>query len=160
MSTETAVYIDAIVRDAVDSASDPDPHVIARDVLATIADADVRNVLRQVLIDRVRIVVSEYRRAVIRQTVSASHSPRWDAAGDDYARIFRTPIHCGDRGDKFLGECDREDVLARAAIYRTKQAEMGVWAERFESLARLMRSSRVRVVSDLPAEKVAETLDA
>jgi hypothetical protein len=145
--------LDHVIRDKLEEVDDPDPQHIAEAVVNALPDAELRDALVTSLSARIRIMIWNARRS-IRPNASA----KWADASSAF-RIFRMRVTIGQNQWKFLGECSMDDVKALAAI-RLAHAEASKKAgEQFVALADLMKENKAKVVGDLPAEKVAETLN-
>lgn len=144
--------LNGLIRDALASWKEPDPHVIARRLLARIPDEHVRDALAACLHDRVRLEVTRQRmsepprEAGTAGQIRSKGKSRWQ----NFAPILMRR-YCIAGEWKLLGECTAADCDLAADDYAKRAAEQAAIEARFRALAEQIRREGVERVADLAA---------
>lgn len=144
----------------------PDPHVVAEAVLAAVPSRHLRTALAEVLPDYVRHFryyvgvddpgTDQASRDTQSGTVrsgSSSVSARWKEAG----AVFRRRVFTGEAW-LFLGDCSVTHLAAVADLRRAMAKANENAADRFDTLAELVRQATGSTVADLDPEVVRGVL--
>lgn len=134
----TEFSLNELIRDTLGRSKEPDPHVIARRLLAKIPLSERDRLALHGLAERVSLEVRLQRIAAPSSARRAGES-RW-------VRLRRECI----RGDwKLFADCTLEDVEWLAADRREQSARLAAVAEYFDGIAARMRAAGAATVADL-----------
>jgi hypothetical protein len=144
------------VIDALDKSTIADPHAVADDLIDTLTDEEVFEVLQQVLPHYVTTIATQQRSRHLSdaaQPTANNASPRWQAA----TSIYMERIHTSD-GWKMLRDCTRDDLEAAANDRYQRAAQLRQSADRYRALADYLDQQGVSKVGDLPEEDVVRVM--
>lgn len=159
LESSTDFSLRSMVREALDSSDEADPHVIAEFIVAGLSVGQVRLALEKALPGFIREVVRSQRNHGGHPSPT---SARWDNVAELQASgeltLLRVRVFCGVW--KFLGDCTRDDVKDLAERRETDAADLAAMAERFKALRSAMQRKRAATVADLPGDVLNEIFDA
>ena len=138
-----------LAREVARTSDSADPATVAEEVLAAIPEEHTAEALRVAIGALVRQVITNMRPAASRSWYEYKKAPNRRAAWHRQMLRSRVALSTDERNWKFLGDCERADVL-RAAEIRRSQAEANLRrAEQLEAVAEKLRINRATTVSDL-----------
>ncbi|MDQ3317519.1 MAG: hypothetical protein M3522_09355 [Actinomycetota bacterium] len=151
----------ALIREALAASHDPDPRLVAADVLGRIPAREVRGALALTLPRFVADVArtsprvgpeSSHPTSDPQPRLAASGPSRWDAV----RLLLPHRVSVADGKWKFLADCTRDDILHAANVRRNHANAELVVADRLDALASRMFAEGATTVADLcDAEMVA-----
>lgn len=141
----TEFNLDVLIRDALDRWKEPDPHVIARRLLAKVPMEERDAIVLHGLAERVSLAVR-----VQRSSGSVAEAPR---AGRSWRQRYVERVSVAGEW-KMLGDCTAEDVDWLAESRAVESVKLAAVAERFRSLAARMRAAGAATVADLGDDEV------
>jgi hypothetical protein len=130
--------LNATIRDALERWKEPDPHVVARRLLAKIPPGERDRLVLHGLTERVTLMVRVERQ-------SGGNTPR---QGRSRWQRFAQRVNVAGEW-KRLGDCTAEDVDWLAADRAEESARLAAVAQQFRMLAAQMRAAGVATVADL-----------
>lgn len=154
----------AVVRDALTGTNEPDPGVIAAQVLSRIDPGDRDAALSQAMRLFVRQVISETRVGHRPANVASlnarrsGHSAKVAAIREGWQRRLRDRVHTGDSEWKLLGDCNYDDLMAAAGERQQLADRNSAWAREYRAMAHEVKVAEVARFADLPVETQARML--
>lgn len=152
------------IRRELDTSASTDPAVIAKSVVATLTDAECREVLegpvgRRVVMDEIRCRTNHAFATAQRPDTepAPSTSTRWAGAAKSAADPLNQRVSVPERGIMFLRDCRRADLLAMANHRHELARQNTLAAERLERLAALLPNER-KQLGEVPAAKIRQAL--
>lgn len=144
----------ARIRAVVEVTSSSDPREIAAKLLTDIDDADLRDILAEVLPEYVRVILKNGRNSAM-SPAPAGPSAKVAAVRSWHERLMAQPIDVsGDGGRwKALRDCTRDELLQVAQHRRIVASKNLAVADRYEALAKVLPTGKT--VGQLPADAVA-----
>lgn len=139
----TDFSLDDLIRDALNRWKEPDPHVIARRLLAKVPMEERDRIVLHGLAERVSL-----RLRMERSSGSFGEAAAPAPAGQSRWARFGNRVHV-DGEWKMLGDCTAEDVDWLADARAVESAKLAAVADQFRELAARMRAAGVATVADL-----------
>lgn len=155
LAPSTTPPLRARIRAAQEACASDDPREIAAKFLAEVEDAELRDVLGEVLPEYVRQLMKSGRHGAMSAPPAAGRSSKVDAVRTWHERLMAQPIDVsGGKGRwKSLRDCTRDELLAVAQHRRQVAAKNLATADRYEALAKVLPAGKT--VGQLPADAVA-----
>lgn len=142
--------LNALVDRALAS-KEPDPHVIARRLVARVPEDELRAVVASLLVERVTLRMRMQRNLPVGQRPSdAQSSPAAGTAGR--SRWERHARYCVAGEWKFYPDLSADDCDVIADGYAERAAANAVLEGKFRDLAKQVRTARVERVADLDSD--------
>lgn len=139
MTTATVTNIRQLIRERVEVASEPDPHVIAAALAAEADEEMAREALNEALVALVRQEMRAHRYA--HRQAGSLRSNR-EGYAEALRSIFDNSYYVGDGQWKFLGDFTRADALSVQQDYEQRAAANTHEAQRFAALAKKLKGDR------------------
>jgi hypothetical protein len=141
----TESELNTLIRDALASWKEPDPHVIARRLYGRLSDEQ----REQMVVTGLAARIGQLTRMELTDGGIAPSPPR--VGRSKWQRNVRyTQRVCVAGEYKFLGDCTVADVEALAVEREERAARLSEWAARWRELAARMRATGAVTVSELP----------
>lgn len=155
----TTFDLRAAVRHVLDTTDLADPRDIATKVAENVPANQRIYALTTALDPYVREAIQRRRNS---NPIIGSASPRTGsskvAAIQAYARALRDQVHVGAGAWKPLGDCTYDDLMFAAEERREHARQNAAAAERYQTLADLVRDEGAARVADLPVEVLRDRL--
>lgn len=148
------------VRSVLEEIDSVDPREIAREVAAATSEEELREFYATSLIGTVRSVIREHRNRAITNALSSARSAKLSQRRDWWAEMCAARIHVGASKWMQLGDCTAAELQFAASERRTDAERELKRAEAYDQLRSLLRSHRVKTVSELPSDAARRAVTA